>query len=111
MSGVSFGRVIALSAKPSKIEKLNTKLQRYVSPNELMIKDVTDIYRCSPTRGLLSQAARRGNSISIYITGSDVSKVQKKEKGWNDIKLILPRIESFYEANKMKLNDVLNKIF
>ncbi len=109
-SSVTFGSVIAVSGKSKKMDKVNKKLLPYAKTGKVMIKDVTSFYRNASPAGEMAQAAQRGESVDIYITGSDIEKIKKKQYGWRSIRDILGNLEDCFSANPMFVSDVVDKI-
>ena len=108
-SNVSFGRVIALSGKESKINKINEKLAYKKQAGQLVIRDVTQHYKYAPSTGMLAKAAQRGDKVEIYITGEDVNKVGKDAE-WKNIDGILSHLSSYYDAAKMSIREAVEKV-
>lgn len=110
-SSISFGRVIAVSGKSKKMDKVNKKLLPHAKTGKVMIKDVTYYYKNASPVGEMAQAAQRGESIDIYITGKDINKIKEKQPGWRSIRDILVNIEDYFSANDMFVSEVVEKIF
>ena len=106
-ANVSFGKVIAVYGNQNKIKKINDKLKYKVNPKQIMMKDVTSSYIYSASDGLLSTAAKQGDTVEIYITGNDVGKVNKEPK-WKTIEGILSHLYTCYDAAKMSVNDIVD---
>lgn len=109
-SEVSFGRVVAVYAKPKKMTKVNKKLFPQTKTGKVMIKDITSMYKHVSSAGEMAQAAQRGDSIELYITGDDVSKVVQKQSGWKSIKEILGNIDEYFDASQMFVSDIVDNI-
>lgn len=107
---VSFGKVVAVRGKPKKMDKINKKLYPYAKNGQIMIKDVTAFYKNASSDGEMAQAAQRGESVDIYITGSDIKKIQQKEPGWKCIKDILGNVEDYFCVNQMFIGDAISKV-
>ena len=109
-SGVSFGKVIAVSGNPKKMMIVNKKLYPYTQNGTVMIKDVTSFYKNVPPHGELALAAQNGEIVDLYITREDVLNVKNKKDGWKSIQDILVNLEDSFSANKMFLNEVISRI-
>ena len=72
VNGVSFGSVVAVSGKHSKINKINNRLRPQAKMGNVIMKDVTEHYRHAPSSGLLAQSVQRGDKLEIYITGKSI---------------------------------------
>ena len=110
INGISFGSVVAVSGKKSKINKLNNKLKSQALNGNIIMKDVTQHYKHATSSGLMAQAAQRGNSVEIYITGKDVEKIKTRQQGWETLDGILSNLSSYICAEEMSLGDVFEKI-
>lgn len=109
-SDVSFGRVLAIYAKPKKMNQINKKLSPYVDNGKVMIKNVTSFYKHASTSGEMAQAAQRGEVVDIFITGDDINKIKKQQSGWRSMRDILVNIEDCINAGSMYISDVVSKI-
>ncbi len=110
ISNVSFGRVVAVSGKPNKMEKINNRLFSKTEDRKVMMKDVTKKYAHASSSGLLAQAAQKGHLVQIYITGDDIANIKTKEKGWTTIDGILSNLEAYYKASDFSVDEIVNKI-
>ncbi len=114
MSPVSFGKVIAVSGKPGKMYQLGNRMNNR-HQKRLLVKDVTNIYKNNPGGSMLADAANAGETVQLFITDEDVSKVLKKEKGWHNISVILSQMTDFFsltdKSNSVKevANIILDK--
>lgn len=108
-ANVSFGKVLAVYGSQNKIKRVNEKLQPRANQRLVVMKDVTSSYIHSPSDGLLSTAARNGNTIEIYITGDDIKKINK-EPHWKTIEGILSHIYTCFDAAKMSVSEIVDKI-
>lgn len=111
VGNVSFGSVVAVSGKHGKINKVNNKLYTQSRLGNVIMKDVTDHYKHASSYGLLAQSAQKGDKVEIYITGSDVSKVKDKQKGWDTLDGILSNLSSYFSIDKLSVNEVIERIF
>jgi len=111
MTKVSFGRVIAVSAKPRKMDKLYKKTEAYRKTGKLIVKDVTDVYDNAASNGIMAQAAQRGERLDLFVTGADVERMKSKTNGWRTMSELVASIDSYINANSMSLNEVVNSIF
>ena len=111
MSNISFGRVVAVSAKPRKMEKLYKKTEAYCKLGKLIVKDVTDVYDNAASNGIMAQAVKRGERLDLFVTGEDVEKMKNKTQGWRTMNELVANIDSYINANLMSLNEVVNSIF
>ena len=93
VSSVSFGKVIAVSGKRRKAEYLKNEMKN--TPN-MTVLDASDFYLSSVTDGLLHKAARRYDSVDIYITGKDNESYKNKEEGWKTLNDVLCHIDKYY---------------
>ena len=111
VGNVSFGSVVAVSGKAGKINKVNNRLHPQSRNGNVIMKDVTEHYKHASSYGLMAQSAQKGDKVEIYITGNDVSKVKDKAKGWDTLDGILSNLSSYFNIDKMSVNDVVDKIF
>lgn len=111
VSNVSFGSVVAISGKPGKINKVNNKMYMQSRLGNVMIKDVTSHYKKSSNFGLLAESAQKGDKVEIYITGADVAKVKDKQKSWDTLDGILSNMTTYFNIDKMSINEVVDRIF
>lgn len=107
---ISFGRVIAVSGKEKKVQRINQILKPQTQSGNIMIKDVTKSYINSASWGAMAQAAQRGEKIEIYITGDDVQRVKRREQNWDTINGILSNLTSYQNVNEASVRDVVNDI-
>ena len=108
-ANVSFGKVLAVYAKRSKIKKVNNALQDRANQGQLVMRDVTSNYYNAPTYGLLASAAQNGDTIEIYITGDDVKKVGK-EQGWTTIEGILSHMNACISGSKLRVEEIVDRV-
>ena len=108
-SAVSFGRVVAVSGKDTKMKKIDEKLQSKKNNGSLVIRDVTQYYKYAPLDGVLSKAAQKGDRIEIYITGNDIQKLGN-EPEWKTLDGILTHVSSYYDAAKFSIRETMEKI-
>ena len=106
INSVSFGKVIAISGKPKKIDRLNESLKPYKQADQVVVRDVTHIYKNSYGDGLMTQAASRGEKVSVYITGEDIPKL-KQMKSMNGI---LSSLQAYYNLDTMSMREAIEKI-
>lgn len=106
INNISFGRVIAISGKPKKIERLNDSLKPYKQAEKVIVRDVTHIYKDAYGDGLMTQAASRGEKVSVYITGEDIPKL-KQMKSMNGI---LSNLQAYYNLGTMSVREAIEKI-
>ncbi len=111
VNGVSFGSVVAVSGKHSKINKINNRLRPQAKMGNVIMKDVTDHYRHASSSGLMAQSAQQGNKVEIYITGKDVEKVKTRQSGWDTLDGILSNLSFYLHVDKMSVSAVVDKIF
>ena len=107
---VSFKRVVAVTGKPKKLQKINKKLFHHAQNGQVMIKDVTYLYKNAPSNGELAQAAQRGEMVDVYITGDDIAKIKAKQQGWKSINDILSNVQEYFSINPLLLNEAVDKI-
>lgn len=108
-SNVSFGRVVALSGKDSKMKRVKEKLSSKIQSGAVIVRDVTDTYKYAPSTGSLAMAAQRGDRIDVYITGDDVKKFNKVE-GWKTMDDVLSNLSAYYELAKMSISEAVDSI-
>ena len=109
-NNVSFGRVVAVSGKPKQIKRLNGRLAADAARGRVLMKDVTKNYINASSSGLMARAAQKGDTIEIYITGEDISKVKNREKNWTTIDGILANLEAYYRIGKMSISEIVENI-
>lgn len=109
VSNVSFGKVIAVSGKESKIKKLNDRLSYRKQNGLVAMRDVTKYYQYAPSTGSLAQAAQRGNKIEIYITGDDVKKINR-DPDWKTMDGILSHLSAYIDLAKTSIGEAIEKI-
>ena len=108
-SNISFGRVVALSGKDSKMKRVKEKLLSKSQPGTVIVRDVTDNYRYAPLTGSLAIAAQKGDRIDVYITGDDAKKFNKVE-GWKTMDDVLSNLSAYYELAKMSISEAVDAI-
>lgn len=109
-ANVSFGKVTAVSGKPSRVNKLNSRLEPKLRNGHVIMRDVTHIYRSAPTGYTLADAAAKGQKVEIYVTGEDVSKIKNKESGWNTLDDVLAHISSYFTLAQTSIDEAVQKI-
>lgn len=109
-NSISFGNVTAVTGKPKTIAKLNKKLNHEKSRGNLIIRDVTTMYKNVSSAGEMAQAAQRGELVDIYITGDDIKRIKDKEQGWRSLSDILCNITNYFNANTMRTNEVIENL-
>lgn len=107
ISPISFGKVIAVSGKSKSMRKLHYKAQNI---KDVAIRDVTQYYMYTPDQGLLSQAAKSGQSVELYITGNDKKAYDNKENGWETTSEILSHMDKYLSLRNTNIDQVLNSI-
>ncbi len=108
-SAVSFGKVIAVSGNSRKMQRLRTAVSRQREVQVLQ-KDITDKYMNTPRNGALSEAAGSGNAVCLFLTGDDIGKYIRSDKGWSNLDEILSHMSEYYDITKKSVKDVKNKI-
>lgn len=108
-SNVSFGRVVALSGKDTKMKRVKEKLMSKAQSGTVIVRDVTENYRYAPLTGSLAIAAQRGEKIDVYITGDDAKKFNKVE-GWKTMNDVLSNLSAYYELAKMSISEAVDAI-
>lgn len=109
-SNVTFGRVVAVTGNPKKMDKINKKLMPHAQNGVVMIKDVTYLYKNAPSNGELAQAAQRGELVNLYVTGDDINKIKEKQSGWKYIKDIMAHIQDCFSINPLFISESVDKI-
>ena len=107
---ISFGKVTAVSGKPKKMDRLNASLSTEAKNGTVMIKDVTGLYKTSFIDGLMGQAAKKGDKVSIYITGNDIDKIKKREPNWDSINGIVSNLKEYYNLEIISVHDTIRRI-
>ncbi len=110
VTGITFGKITAVSGKPSKMKFLNKAMDGYVQNKTIMRKDVTSKYVNASTSGLMAKAANRGDSVIIYITGDDIQRIKMKVPQWDTIEGVLSNITEYINLNNLSLMDAADKI-
>lgn len=108
-SNVSFGKVIAVSGKESKMKRVKEKLASKAQPGTVIVRDVTEKYRYAPLTGSLAMAAQKGDRVEIFVTGDDVKKFNKVE-GWKTMDDVLSNLSAYYELAKMSISEAVDAI-
>lgn len=108
-SSVSFGKVIALSGKESKIKKVNSKLAGVIDSKQIIVRDYTSFYQNAPSSGSLAQAAQKGDKIEIYVTGGDVKKMGKFPD-WKTPEGVLSHLSCCYDLAMISIGEAVEKI-
>ncbi len=109
VSNVSFGKVIAVSGKESKMKRVKEKLASKALPGTVIVRDVTEKYRYAPLTGSLAMAAQKGDRVEIFVTGDDVKKFNKVE-GWKTMDDVLSNLSAYYELAKMSISEAVDSI-
>lgn len=109
VSNVSFGKVIAVSGKESKIKKVNDRLSYRKQNGLVAMRDVTKYYQYAPLTGSLAQAAQNGNKIEVYITGDDVKKMNS-EPGWKTMDGVLSHLSVYIDLAKISVGEAVERI-
>ena len=107
---ISFGKVTAVSGKPRKMDRLNESLSKEAKNGKVMIKDVTGLYKTSFIDGLMGQAAKRGDKVSVYITGNDIAKIKNREPNWDSINGIISNLQAYYNLETISVSDTIKRI-
>lgn len=108
-SNVSFGRVVAVTGKDSKIRKINNRLSYKKQSGLVAMRDVTKYYQYAPSAGSLARAAQKGDRVEIYITGEDVKKINK-DPDWKTMDGILSHLSSYIDLAKVSVGDAVERI-
>lgn len=108
-SSISFGKVIAVSGKNSKVKRINDRLESRKKNGLVVMRDVTNHYRTAPSGYSLADAARKGDRIEIYITGDDIKKMNK-DNSWKTIDGVLSHISSYCDLAQVTVNEAIEKI-
>lgn len=106
-NNVSFGRVVTVSGTPKKIKNIDKKL---AATGQVMMKDVTDYYQSAMPNGEMAQAARKGDKVKLYITGSERKSIENSEPGWKSINDILSHMSKYYDANKLSISQIVENV-
>lgn len=102
IDNVSFGKVIAVSAKPSKMRRISVMVDILNKSKPIKSYDATDIYRNISRKGAISKAVARGNSVDVYVTDADVNKMYRQEKGWASLKeVVSSKVQQYINAEKL----------
>ncbi len=107
---ISFGKVITVSGSSGNILRLNNKVLNTKNRQPVLIQDVTSIYKNAPRTGILARAAEQGDTVNLYITGDDVSKVQKQQKGWHNTDYVLSHMTDYYSTSEMSVKQIARQI-
>ena len=107
---ISFGSVIAISGKEKRVRRVNQRLRPQTQSGKVMLKDVTRKYMNAAYWGVMAQAAQRGDKVEIYITGTDVQKVKKRDPNWDSIDGILSNLTDYHNVNETPVQDVVDDI-
>lgn len=110
VSKVSFGKVIAASGKEKKMKKITQKLDAKMKSREIIVRDVTGIYKNTLSGGEMAKAAQRGDVIDLFVSGKDAEKMRKKEPGWSSINEVLSHLEDYININDMSIGDVISRV-
>lgn len=109
-ANISFGKVTAVSGRPSKVDKLNNRLEQRVRNGRLIKRDVTHIYKNAPSGYEIADAAAMGHKVEIYVTGEDVKKIKNRESGWNTLESVLSQITSYFSLSGTSIDQAVEKI-
>ncbi len=102
VNNVSFGKVVSVSAKPSKLKRINNMVDILNKKQPMKVYDVTYIYKNISGRGVMAKAAARGENIEMYVLGDDVEKIYSGEKGWKSVyDIASSKIQNYIDARKM----------
>lgn len=110
VSPVSFGKVIAVSGKPRKINSFNNSIYRQILTGKILVQDVTEHYINAPSEGVMAHSAQSGNIIEVLITDKDVRRVRNKVLGWETTDKILSNLSGYFNLNKVSKGTVLSKL-
>ncbi|MCD7740315.1 MAG: hypothetical protein LUH11_03095 [Candidatus Gastranaerophilales bacterium] len=112
-NNISFGSVIAVSGKPQKVNKVSSKLYTQVRLGDIIMKDVTSVYKNASSSGMLAQSAQNGDKVEIYITGNDVDKVKNKALNWDTLGGILSNLSTYFNLQEKEntVDKVVNYIY
>ncbi|MCD7779284.1 MAG: hypothetical protein LUH05_01265 [Candidatus Gastranaerophilales bacterium] len=110
VNNVSFGSVIAVSGKPKKVNKVSSRLYTQMQVGDIIMKDVTSVYKNASSEGMLAQSAQRGDKVEIYITGKDVDKVRNQEPEWDTLGGILSNLSTYFNLNRNTVEETVNSI-
>ncbi len=110
ISPISFGKVITVSGRPSKMRHLNNKVSNTKHRQPIIMQDVTYIYKNAPRTGILARAASQGDVVNMYVTGDDVSKVQKQKQGWHNVDYVLSHMTDYYSTSESSVRSIAQEI-
>lgn len=105
---VSFGNIIAIYGRDKKVNKIKRKFLEMATSNEFKIRNVTNEYVKGGSSGVLAQAAQRGDTIEIFVTGKEDLE---KTKDIASKDLLSHASKPPFDANKLSIGDILSNIF
>ena len=108
---VSFGKVVAVSGKPSRIKSLNACLKPFIEKERVKVIDITDNYINASSDGKMAKAAQKGNTIEAVISGKDVRRFKNKVPGWETLDRALSHLSEYYDINKIPKSTIMNTIY
>ena len=108
---VSFGKVVAVSGKASRIQSLNACLKPYIDHEKVRVIDITDNYINASSDGKMAIAAQKGNIIQVVISGKDVRRFKNKMPGWETLDRALSHLSEYHDINKVPKSTIMNTIY
>ena len=86
VSNVSFGRIAFVFGSPNSVKRFDEALRRRTQVRQ---EYLTNYYRDGVMSGINSRLAKNGQSVKVYLTGSDAEKAARNEADWDTIEGIL----------------------
>ena len=111
ISAVSFGKIVAVSGKASKIRNLNACLKPYIDRERVRVIDITDNYINASSDGKMAKAAQKGEIIEAVISGKDVRRYKNKVPGWETLDRALSHLSEYHDINKVSKNTIMEKLY
>ncbi len=103
VGNVSFGNVVAVSGKSRNMYRFTEAMSKNpeFKSGKVMQRNVTDEYKYASRNGLMAQAAQRGESVEIYVTGEDYEYVRECRDGWDTLDGILSQLTKFVNVDRL----------
>ena len=110
VSNISFGKITIVSGKPSNIRYINDLIENERKNGEVLMEDVTDYYRNSMSTGIISQEAKNGNDVFLYVTGNDINRIKSKAPNYRSIDGIISSFNSYINSKGYSIDFILKRI-
>ncbi len=112
VGNVSFGNVVAVAGKKRNMIKFSNALEKIpeYKNGQVRYRNVSEQYKYAPRNGLMAQAAQRGDSVHICITGEDLKYMREGRDGWDTLDGILSQLTKFISVDRMSSEEAVKAV-